>query len=180
MTDALELVHRRRLLPLANMAHHLQRHVRRLLHRRHRPVLLLEFLRRLQREFDRRLIGPQQQQRSIHTTDGDDDNTTRTSNGDPSKMNSSVSTNGVDTDSQPPSPLSPLRHRERLGGTTRHVPTLWQQLVRAALHTMQFAVAYIVMLLAMYYNGYIIVCIFLGVFVGSMVFAWDGLGVTSL
>ena len=37
MTDALELVHSRCMLPLPKMAHHLQRHVRRLLHRHHRP-----------------------------------------------------------------------------------------------------------------------------------------------
>ena len=33
-------------------------------------------------------------------------------------------------------------------------PNLFQQLVRAFLHMAQFAVAYIVMLLAMYFNGY--------------------------
>lgn len=38
-------------------------------------------------------------------------------------------------------------------------PNLFQQLVRALLHMLQFAVAYIIMLLAMYFNGYIIVCI---------------------
>ena len=60
------------------------------------------------------------------------------------------------------------------------MPTLRQQVVRAAIHTMQFAVAYIIMLLAMYYNGYVIVCIFLGVFVGFMVFSWDASGITSM
>ena len=59
------------------------------------------------------------------------------------------------------------------------MPTLMQQVIRAAIHTMQFAVAYIIMLLAMYYNGYIIVCIFLGVFIGFMIFSWDALGGTS-
>lgn len=38
-------------------------------------------------------------------------------------------------------------------------PNLVQQLVRALLHMLQFAVAYIIMLLAMYFNGYIIICI---------------------
>jgi len=38
-------------------------------------------------------------------------------------------------------------------------PNLIQQLVRALLHMLQFAVAYIIMLLAMYFNGYIIICI---------------------
>lgn len=38
-------------------------------------------------------------------------------------------------------------------------PNLVQQLVRATLHMLQFAVAYFVMLLAMYFNGYIIISI---------------------
>lgn len=47
-------------------------------------------------------------------------------------------------------------------------PNLFQQLIRAFLHMAQFAVAYIVMLLAMYYNGYIIICIFIGAFIGLL------------
>jgi copper transporter 1 len=54
-------------------------------------------------------------------------------------------------------------------------PNIFQQLVRAFLHMAQFAVAYIVMLLAMYYNGYMIICIFLGAFVGAFVFSWHSL-----
>lgn len=37
----------------------------------------------------------------------------------------------------------------------------------------QFAVAYIIMLMAMYYNGYIIICIFIGAFLGAFLFAWE-------
>ncbi|OJD31392.1 ctr copper transporter family protein [Diplodia corticola] len=49
----------------------------------------------------------------------------------------------------------------------------WQQLVRSALFMVQFAVGYFVMLLAMYYNGYIIICIFIGAFLGAAMFQWD-------
>ena len=38
-------------------------------------------------------------------------------------------------------------------------PSLLQQLLRSTLHMLQFAVAYFVMLLAMYFNGYIIISI---------------------
>lgn len=38
-------------------------------------------------------------------------------------------------------------------------PSLVQQLVRSGLHMLQFAVAYFVMLMAMYFNGYIIISI---------------------
>ncbi|EJT78561.1 hypothetical protein GGTG_03661 [Gaeumannomyces tritici R3-111a-1] len=55
-------------------------------------------------------------------------------------------------------------------------PTLGQQVVRAGLHTVQFAVAYFLMLLAMYYNGYFIICIFLGAFLGAMTFQWEPIG----
>jgi copper transporter 1 len=54
-------------------------------------------------------------------------------------------------------------------------PNIFQQFVRAFLHMAQFAVAYIVMLLAMYYNGYLIICIFLGAFVGAFIFSWHSM-----
>ncbi|KJZ77007.1 hypothetical protein HIM_03328 [Hirsutella minnesotensis 3608] len=52
-------------------------------------------------------------------------------------------------------------------------PNLWQQAIRAFLHLVQFTVAYILMLLAMYYNVYMIVCIFLGAFFGAFIFQWE-------
>ena len=52
-------------------------------------------------------------------------------------------------------------------------PTLLQQMVRAVLHMLQFGVAYFVMLLAMYYNGYFIICILLGALIGAFAFSWD-------
>ena len=52
-------------------------------------------------------------------------------------------------------------------------PTLPQQCVRAVLHMLQFGLAYFIMLLAMYYNGYIIICILLGALIGAFVFSWD-------
>ncbi|KAF2140627.1 uncharacterized protein K452DRAFT_288724 [Aplosporella prunicola CBS 121167] len=58
----------------------------------------------------------------------------------------------------------------------RFRPTLVQQLVRALLYMLQFADAYIIMLLAMYYNGYIIICIFIGAFLGRFAFDWESFG----
>ncbi|KAI8691695.1 Copper Transporter integral membrane protein that functions in high affinity copper transport [Fusarium falciforme] len=54
-------------------------------------------------------------------------------------------------------------------------PNVWQQAIRALLHMMQFAVAYFVMLLAMYYNGYFIICIFIGAYLGAFIFQWETL-----
>ncbi|CAK7215170.1 Copper Transporter integral membrane protein that functions in high affinity copper transport [Sporothrix bragantina] len=55
-------------------------------------------------------------------------------------------------------------------------PNILQQAVRALLHVFQFSVAYFVMLLAMYYNGYFIICIFIGAYLGSFVFHWETMG----
>ncbi|KAH6983136.1 Ctr copper transporter family-domain-containing protein [Ilyonectria sp. MPI-CAGE-AT-0026] len=47
-----------------------------------------------------------------------------------------------------------------------------QQLVRAIIHAMTFGGAYIIMLLAMYFNGYIIICIFIGSGLGKFLCDW--------
>ncbi|GLB05445.1 hypothetical protein AtubIFM57258_000731 [Aspergillus tubingensis] len=61
------------------------------------------------------------------------------------------------------------------GDSLEHGPTVltfraspWQQLARALLHTLQFGLAYIIMLIAMFYNGYMIISIFLGAFLGKV------------
>jgi copper transporter 1 len=52
-------------------------------------------------------------------------------------------------------------------------PTVIQQAVRATLHMTQFAIAYFIMLLAMYYNAYIILSIIIGAWLGAFVFNWQ-------
>ncbi|KAJ5468187.1 hypothetical protein N7475_005939 [Penicillium sp. IBT 31633x] len=52
-------------------------------------------------------------------------------------------------------------------------PSLVEHTVRSLLHMVQFAVAYFVMLLAMYFNGYIIICIIIGAFLGAFIFSWE-------
>lgn len=47
-----------------------------------------------------------------------------------------------------------------------------QQLVRAVIHAVTFGVAYIIMLLAMYFNGFIILSIFIGAGIGKFVCDW--------
>lgn len=51
-------------------------------------------------------------------------------------------------------------------------PTVLEQAIRALLHMLQFATAYFIMLLAMYYNGYIIISIFIGAYLGAFLFNW--------
>lgn len=55
-------------------------------------------------------------------------------------------------------------------------PNVWQQAIRALIHTLHFALAYWIMLLAMYYNGYIIICIIIGAFIGFFTFQWGRIG----
>ncbi|RDA88828.1 hypothetical protein CP532_5469 [Ophiocordyceps camponoti-leonardi (nom. inval.)] len=50
--------------------------------------------------------------------------------------------------------------------------TLPQQLVRSAIHAGTFGGAYIVMLLAMYFNGFVIICIFIGAGLGKFLCDW--------
>ncbi|KAI5844259.1 high affinity copper transporter [Tricharina praecox] len=59
---------------------------------------------------------------------------------------------------------------------TKVTPTLLQQAGRTAIYTALFGAGYFIMLLAMYYNGYIIFSILLGAFVGNAVFGWDTVG----
>ncbi|KAK3336296.1 putative high affinity copper protein [Cercophora scortea] len=47
-----------------------------------------------------------------------------------------------------------------------------QQLVRSLIYAVTFGLAYILMLLAMYYNGYIIFCIIIGSFIGKFLCDW--------
>jgi copper transporter 1 len=61
----------------------------------------------------------------------------------------------------------------------RFRPNVFQQAIRALLHTLQFAVAYFVMLLAMYYNGYIIICIFIGAYIGYFMFGYESFNVSQ-
>ncbi|KAI0170012.1 Ctr-domain-containing protein [Hypoxylon sp. FL1284] len=112
-------------------------------------VVLLEFLRRAARIYDQQLVRKQQKKASALAA--------TVANG------SSETANGALIADKPFS-LAPCR------------PNLWQQAIRALLHTLHFALAYWIMLLAMYYNGYIIICIFIGAFIGFYAFQWEHIG----
>ncbi|KAI0456234.1 Ctr copper transporter [Xylaria acuta] len=89
--------------------------------------------------------------------------------------------------STPPSASGPLNAKDHqvthtAVSITSFRPCAFQQAIRALLHTLQFATAYWIMLLAMYFNGYIIICIIIGAFIGSFIFQWgrlDGCSTTA-
>ncbi|KAK4120221.1 Ctr-domain-containing protein [Parathielavia appendiculata] len=111
-------------------------------------VIALEMLRRAVKEYDRFLINKH----------------IKAQQGSSAKPNKALSDDGS------PVPNCPA------GVNKGYRPTIFEQAIRALLHMVQFAVAYFVMLLAMYYNGYIIICIFIGAYIGSFIFHWETLG----
>ena len=118
-------------------------------------VLALELLRRLGKEYDRYLIQRHKRhssERALTKESSDSDN--RCSNRSKTPYFGTV--------------RPPVQRRFK--------PNALQQLTRALLHMLQFGVAYFIMLLAMYYNGYIIICILIGAFLGSFLFSWETMG----
>ena len=186
------------------MAHYFCRHVRRFLHWRHLSrhhvripstrtkriiclVIMLEFLRRVQREYDYLLRrGPTRMSSSTsseeHVSEPVQANDSKVySKGGDSRLSSdSNNDNGTSQTIPPSTPLLstypfafPVALVARNQQPARRAPSMTQQLVRSGIYTCQFAVGYFVMLLAMYYNGYILICIFVGAFLGSFIWSWD-------
>ncbi|WPH04583.1 putative Ctr copper transporter [Acrodontium crateriforme] len=118
-------------------------------------VMVLEGLRRVSREYDAALVRGRSRRQSVPTTQtleaGDSG-----SEGAKDNVVTQVST-------QPKWAKGSFR------------PTFLEQTIRALLHVSQFAVAYFIMLLAMYFNGYIIICILIGAFLGAFVFSWHNM-----
>lgn len=141
-------------------------------------VILLEALRRASKEYDNYL--DQQHRKSVAmATVHDDGSSTGNAHG------GNKITNAKGTREQPSDdPISLMTVAK--GQRQRHLfdysshepfrPTVAQQAVRALLHTLHFALAYWIMLMAMYYNGFIIICIIIGAFVGAFVFQWERIG----
>ncbi|THY35902.1 Ctr-domain-containing protein [Aureobasidium pullulans] len=123
-------------------------------------VMVLELLRRLAREHDRMILGHHRRLLTSTTQDNPANECACPTTALTSKAASTATASAVPTSVK----------------TRAFKPTLPQQTVRALLHCLQFAVAYFVMLLAMYYNGYIIICIFIGAYLGFFVFGWEKLG----
>jgi copper transporter 1 len=111
-------------------------------------VMSLEFLRRASREYDRYItLQAQSKQQQLESMNPSPGTSTR--------KDIALVAVGI------------------VPGAGKFRPNLFQQAIRALLHMMQFAVAYFIMLLAMYYNGYIIISIIIGAFLGSFVLSWE-------
>lgn len=118
-------------------------------------VICLEFLRRAGKEYDRYILA--QYTRSLAQGSVSSGSSSSADAGKVPAASASAST----APAYAPNPSQTFR------------PNVLQQATRALLHMLQFAVAYFVMLLAMYYNGYIIICIFIGAYLGYFIFGWE-------
>ncbi|KAJ9150386.1 hypothetical protein NKR23_g3854 [Pleurostoma richardsiae] len=130
-------------------------------------VMSLELLRRGVKEYDRFIIRKHQEVHSTHQEAG-------------APHTVAAIPAGHDDCREPDNKRGPLSSPTfdeggNSGSLPPFRPSILQQAVRALLHMLQFAVAYFVMLLAMYYNGYFIICIFIGAYLGSFVFHWETL-----
>ncbi|KAF4631267.1 hypothetical protein G7Y89_g6864 [Cudoniella acicularis] len=114
-------------------------------------VMSLEFLRRSAKEYDRYILRQYQRAQTISSAPLIQPNKT-----------SSIA-------SDPPDPS--LNGNRGIAAPFR--PNIFQQAIRATFHMVQFGVAYIIMLLAMYYNGYIIISIIIGAWLGAFAFTWE-------
>ncbi|KAL6794471.1 Ctr copper transporter family domain-containing protein [Trichoderma sp. SZMC 28012] len=126
-------------------------------------VIALEFLRRLSKEYDRLLI----KQHVAKFRDASASAVVAAPAANTAVKAGGESVNSQDVTRAAGNAMPPFR------------PNVLQQAARALLHMVQFAIAYFVMLLAMYYNGYFIICIFIGAYIGAFVFQWETLTVGS-
>ncbi|KAI4865521.1 Ctr-domain-containing protein [Hypoxylon rubiginosum] len=118
-------------------------------------VVLMEFLRRAATIYDEQLVRKHQKAATALAATVPANSSSETANG---------------------SLIAKEKPLALAANTVPYRPTPWQQAIRALLHTLHFALAYWIMLLAMYYNGYIIICIFLGAFIGFFAFQWEHIG----
>ena len=119
-------------------------------------VLLLEFFCRIAREYNRYLVRW---------------NTTQGHSQCPSSAFDSESLLQLDIASK--GNRAGNRLAEKPANLVPFRPSIMQQSVRASLHMLQSSIAHIIMLLAMYYNGFLITSIFSSAFNGSFIFNWD-------
>ena len=161
-------------------------------------VVAIEFVRRMQREYDRYItrdreeaMGPRVGHSNATTVV---DNTTATttttaaaaaatadeSNDCCSNVDKIANAHSCCGDTTGVHRVRGLRNNVKLAvhaPTLRFRPTLLQQFVRALLYTVQFGIGYLLMLFVMYYNGYIYFCMLIGAFIGFLLFSWDNLAV---
>ncbi|KAK0628364.1 Ctr copper transporter [Bombardia bombarda] len=146
-------------------------------------VVALEAIRRLGKMYDERILRQFRRKaaQARHSKAAEAHNPAYNSTSD-------IGNPGTGTKNVTPPPQPPMQHimvggdsaaAERGEGSLSNSATAvtfradpGQQLLRALIHAMTFGLAYLIMLLAMSYNGYIIICIIIGAFLGKFLCDW--------
>ncbi|KAL8663125.1 MAG: hypothetical protein Q9202_004162 [Teloschistes flavicans] len=141
-------------------------------------VVVLEGLRRIQREYDRFLI----RQAGAHA-DGVH-SSTRENDSDFARSTVVDANQGVKDDDDRISTLRessfPVSSQRTAQAAPQQLkPTIIQQAIRALIHMLQFSVAYSIMLLARDYDRYIIISNVIGAFLGFFLCSWEGIRITN-
>lgn len=140
----------------------------------------LEFLRRMTREYDRYVMA--ERMRYMRRLSGSSSSSSNNGPVEEVAQSTSYADHQIDGKTGLMAHRSVFKAKTATGESKGMVmirPTLIQQLIRAGLHMITFAVAYFVMLLAMYYNGYFIICILIGAFIGAFIFSWEIVGAAN-
>ncbi|KAI1138130.1 Ctr-domain-containing protein [Hypoxylon sp. FL0543] len=132
-------------------------------------AILLEVLRRAVKEYDRYLVRANAQKNSLVAVTRNATNNAQKGSDQDARADAAREESNASNASAAPVAYNHI-------GNASYRPKIYEQAIRALLHTAQFIVAYFLMLLAMYYNGYFIICIFIGVCIGAFVFQWEKLG----
>jgi copper transporter 1 len=120
--------------------------------------ILVELVRRVQRELDRHLLARWlSRQRELNPN---------------VVLNAAAAESDASKSGSFVTKILPTTPSRALAGGYYH-PSVLEQALRAFLYLLQYAGAYFIMLLAMYYNGYVIICIFIGGYIGNFVFGGD-------
>ncbi|TID18413.1 ctr copper transporter [Venturia nashicola] len=125
-------------------------------------VLLLEFLRRASKEYDAYILRAHQQKFAMASP----------------PMSSALSSTDAG-DGRKGETILTRSFLRSSNSANKFRPSFLQQMVRAGFHTVAFAVGYFLMLLAMYYNGFIIMSIFIGAYLGFFIFGWESIELGS-
>lgn len=122
-------------------------------------VMVLEFLRRLTQEYDIWLV--KKRVLAQPSAAGFGKNGTQTN---PTMMMRAAAS------------LSGLGNKTEVMEGRRFKPTASEQAIRASLYAMQVVLAYFVMLLAMSFNGFVLLCMFVGAYTGFFASHWVHFG----
>ncbi|SNX87450.1 related to CTR3 - high-affinity copper transporter of the plasma membrane [Melanopsichium pennsylvanicum] len=147
-------------------------------------VFLIETVRRWSREFDRYILERamiQRRETRRRTQHLKTEMATRLAQADASQDRSTVSQKLEQLDTIFFGiPTGRSGCRQAALDSMRFRPAMWQQLLRSLLYGVQFTGAYLVMLIGMTFNGYILIAIILGGIFGHFFSTWDTLGSSHL